>query len=199
MIAYLSGKILQKTLNTLVINVNGVGYEVFISKVTLEKTPALGENIHLPIYTHVTEGSISLFGFFNPSEKIVFKKLLGVSGIGPKTALQILSGISTENLVRAVVEENVPKLTSINGIGRKTAERLVVELKDKLKELFDELSLREFSDGVKPPVLVYDEALSALVNLGYNKQEAEKVLGQIKLPKEAGLQEWLKHSLKAMR
>ncbi|OGP09094.1 MAG: Holliday junction DNA helicase RuvA [Deltaproteobacteria bacterium GWA2_45_12] len=197
MIAQLEGKISQKNLEGLIINVNGVGYEVFVSKTCFQKLPELGEGVALLIHTHITETSFVLFGFLDSSEKHLFKNLLSVSGIGPKLAMQVLSGLTSFELIQALIDENLAKLTGISGIGKKTAERLIVELKDKVFKMADtiKLDVTSFGKGHVSPGKTYDEALSALMNLGYQRNIAEQALGKVKHHAGARVEELLRVSL----
>src|SRR5580692_12098748 len=132
MIAHLRGKLLAKHPNRAVVETGGVGYEVTISVPTFSDLPTLATEVSLHIHTHVREDLIALYGFLRPSEKLLFEKLLTVSGIGPKLAITILSGMAADEMVRAIRGNDVVRLTRIPGIGKKTAERMVLELRDKL-------------------------------------------------------------------
>ena len=177
MIAYLSGKLLIKRPNQLIVDVNGIGYDVAIPLSTYYETGEIGSSVELQIHTHVREDTIALFGFKSSREKSLFEQLISISGIGPKLGITILSGISSEELIPAIREGNLGKLTSIPGVGRKTAERLVVELRDKLSK-FESVSAAA-STGGSPGSQAQEDVLSALVNLGYPKNVAEKALQQI--------------------
>ena len=171
MIGYLSGKIKTLKPTQLLLDVNGVGYSVNITINTFEKISGK-ETTNLFIHTHVKEDSITLYGFYKESEKEMFEYLISISGIGPKLALSVLSGISTEDLKEAIEEGNVSRIVSVPGIGRKTAERLILELRTKVKDV----SVEEGSNvqhGVK------QEAVAALTTLGYNSVTAEKIIRQI--------------------
>jgi Holliday junction DNA helicase RuvA len=174
MIAYLSGRLLIKRPNQLIVDVNGVGYEVTIPLSTYYETGEIGSPVQLQVYTHVREDTIALFGFKSVREKSLFEHLISVSGIGPKLGITILSGMSSEELIPAIREGNLAKLTSIPGVGKKTAERLVVELRDKLMR-FEALSTTVSAEGA-PFSNAQEDVLSALVNLGYPKNMAEKSL-----------------------
>lgn len=195
MIAQLKGILIHKSPEGLILDVNGVGYDVVVSLTTFYRLPEAGSPVTLQIYTHVAEGTLALFGFLDLHEKNVFKKLIGVSGIGPKLALTILSGLPVHELMEAIAAENRVKLTGINGIGRKTAERLIIELRDKLAPLAaiaaSERSAGTSGTGGK----TYENALSALVNLGYHRSVAEKALGEIKIRPDSNLENVLKDSL----
>src|SRR3989338_3612933 len=135
MIASLKGILSYKNNDGLIIDVHGVGYDVHVSQVTLRNLPEVGEDVEFLVHTHVAEGVLALYGFLDQVERQLFKKLMSVSGIGPKLALAILSGFPAHEIIEAIVCGNSGKLTSISGVGKKTGERLVMELKDKLTEL----------------------------------------------------------------
>jgi Holliday junction DNA helicase RuvA len=177
MIAYLSGKLLIKQPNHLIVDVNGVGYEVTIPLSTFYETGEIGSSVQLQVYTHVREDTIALYGFKTVREKSLFEHLIMVSGIGPKLGITILSGMSSEELIPAIRDGNLAKLTSIPGVGKKTAERLVLELRDKLGRF--ETFFTTISPGSAPSSQAQDDVLSALVNLGYPKIMAEKALQRI--------------------
>jgi Holliday junction DNA helicase RuvA len=169
-IAHLSGTLLEKALQRLVIDVHGVGYDVTVPLSTLYAVGEPGGPVALRIHTRVTEEAIQLFGFHTALEQQLFERLIAVNGVGPKVALAVLSGIEPADLVRAVRQSDVARLTRIPGIGKKTAERLVLELKDRLP------------DGVEPhPAApqtsddaVKDDVISALINLGYQRSAIDK-------------------------
>ena len=187
MIGYLTGKIISVKPTQVLIDVNGVGYTVSISINTFEKISGK-ETASLHIYTNVKEDSISLFGFFREAEKDMFEILISVSGVGPKSALGLLSGISVENLKHAVIEENVSRLVAGPGIGRKTAERLILELKSKVGKIED-------GEVVAHPSSK-QEAISALTTLGYNIKYAENaVIKILSAEPDCGLEDLIKKSL----
>ncbi|HVQ65540.1 MAG TPA: Holliday junction branch migration protein RuvA [Terriglobia bacterium] len=163
MIARLRGKLAEKEPARVVIDVGGVGYEVFIPTTTFTAMPNAGAEVSLDIHTHVREDALSLYGFSSRQERRVFERLISISGIGPKLAVTILSGGSVEGLVGAIRRGDLARLTSIPGVGKKTAERIVVELRDKLQEFTEE--------PAKP--VVETDVLSALENLGYSRPMAE--------------------------
>ena len=195
MISQLKGILAHKTPEGLIVDVNGVGYDVVVSLTTFYRLPETGSQVNLQIYPHVAEGTLPLFGFADLHEKNVFKKLIGVSGIGPKLALTILSGLPVHELMEAIAAENMVKLTGINGIGRKTAERLIIELRDKLAPLAAIVASEKSSTILAANGKTYEEALSALVNLGYHRAVAERALGQIKIRPDSNLENVLKDSL----
>ena len=171
MIAHLRGKLLAKHPNQAIVETSGVGYDVTISVPTFSDLPALGSEVALHIHTHVREDVIALYGFLRSSEKLLFEKLITVSGIGPKLAITILSGMPADEMVGAIRGNDVTRLTRIPGIGRKTAERMVLELRDKLPE-----PGATASPAVLAMSAVEEDVLSALVNLGYQRAAAEKAL-----------------------
>ena len=171
MIAHLRGKLLAKHPNQALVETGGVGYDVTISVPTFSDLPAIGAEVALHIHTHVREDVIALYGFLRPSEKFLFEKLISVSGIGPKLAITILSGMAADEMVAAIRGNDVARLTRIPGIGRKTAERMVLELRDKLPEV------SATATPAKPMLGATEEdVLSALLNLGYQRAAAEKAL-----------------------
>ncbi len=170
MIAHLRGKLLVKHPNQIVVETGGVGYEVNIAVPTFSELPAAGSEVALHIYTHVREDILALYGFLRPAEKQLFEKLMTVSGIGPKLAVTILSGMAADDLSGAIRGNDVARLTKIPGIGRKTAERMVLELRDKLPA---QASAHEAAPAT---TAMEDDVLSALVNLGYQRTTAEKAL-----------------------
>jgi holliday junction DNA helicase RuvA len=171
MIAHLRGKLLSKHPNQIVVETCGVGYEVNISVPTFSELPANGSEVALHIYTHVREDLIALYGFLRPAEKQLFEKLMTVSGIGAKLAITILSGMAADEMAGAIRGNDVARLTRIPGIGKKTAERMVLELRDKLPPVAG-------APAPTTPALSATEqdVLSALVNLGYQRAAAEKAL-----------------------
>lgn len=167
MIGYLTGKIISSKPTQIIMDVNGVGYLVNISISTFEKISDR-ESVSIYIHTSVKEDSITLFGFYTQSEKEMFELLISISGIGPKVSLGILSGIAVDDLKEAIANGNVSRLIAIPGIGRKTAERVVLELKNKVDSIK--------TDGMTRETSAKDEAVSALSTLGYQRQIAEKTV-----------------------
>jgi Holliday junction DNA helicase RuvA len=180
MIAHLRGKLLFKHPGQAIVEAAGVGYDVTISVPTFTSLPSVGAEAALHIHTHVSDDQIALFGFLDREEKRLFERLITVSGVGPKLAIKMLSGLSTERTVQAIRGQDHAQLTHIPGVGKKLAERLVVELKDKL----DDFAVAPTPSSVAGPA-VYD-VLSALVNLGYQRLAAEKAIQQA-VSKEAAL------------
>jgi Holliday junction DNA helicase RuvA len=171
MIAHLRGRLLAKHPNQAIIETSGVGYDVTISIPTFSDLPGVGSEVALHIHTHVREDSIALYGFLRSAEKQLFEKLISVSGIGPKLAITILSGMAADEMVGAIRGNDVARLTRIPGIGRKTAERLVLELRDKLPAA-------TAGEASAAPALsaIEEDVLSALLNLGYQRAAAEKAV-----------------------
>jgi len=198
MIASLTGRLKRKATDYLIVDVVGVGYQVSVPLSSYSSLPEDGEEISLHIHTHLREDSLSLFGFLTEAEKNMFLLLMGVSGIGPKLALAVLSSLSVRDLSHAIQASDDSKLCSIPGIGKKTAARMVLELKDKVKYLAPSVSLQEATvvmagDG--------EDAVSALVNLGYKKPLAEEAVRKIRsdragLPLETLIREALNVLLK---
>src|SRR5687767_3749083 len=178
MIGFLSGKILEKEANTVIVDVGGVGYEVTIPLSTFYELGEPGSDVSLRIFTHVREDALQLFGFKTTRERDLYLKLISVQGIGAKSGITMLSGMSADEIISAIRSNNLARLTSIPGVGRKTAERLVVELRDKIGELSIGAAAGSGGSGGPAPAgdVVFDDALSALVNLGYQRNAAEKAL-----------------------
>ena len=197
MIALLTGKVAFKSPAFIIMDVNGVGYRVQIPFSTYYDLPDEGGTVSLNIYTHVKEDSISLFGFRTPAEKNFFQLLISVSGIGPKMGKDILSNIQVEDLGQAIVRGDLARLSAIPGIGRKTAERLVLELKEKVLKLDVSPAAKEGSGPVISPDLK-DDVASALVNLGYKDAVVNKTLAGIKIPPDASMETVLKQALKLL-
>jgi len=170
MIAHVRGKLLVKHPNRAVVETGGVGYDISISVPTFSDLPTLGSEVALHIYTHVREDVIALYGFLKSDEKELFEKLITVSGIGPKLAVTILSGMAAEEMTGAIRTSDIARLTRIPGVGKKTAERMVVELRDKLPETT--------AGGPMAPIrtAVEEDVVSALLNLGYQRPAAEQAL-----------------------
>jgi Holliday junction DNA helicase RuvA len=167
-IAHLRGTLMQKEPARVVIDVHGVGYEVCVPVTTFTALPNLGSEVSMDIHTHVREDVMALYGFSTRRERIIFEKLMTVSGIGPKLAVTILSGGSVEDLAGAIRRGDLARLTSIPGVGKKTAERIILELKDKFQE---------FADAAQKPA-VQNDVVSALENLGYTRGVAEGALNR---------------------
>jgi len=200
MIAYLSGQLLEKQANAVIVDVNGVGYEVAIPLSTFYELGDVGSEIRLRIYTHVREDAIQLFGFKTTRERELYLKLIGVQGIGAKSGISLLSGMSADEIILAIRTEDLGRLTSIPGVGRKTAERLVIELRDKVSDAaFEGAAVAGTETRGEQIDAVFEDALSALVNLGYKKDLAEKALKQsVQEGTELSVQKLLRRGLQIL-
>jgi Holliday junction DNA helicase RuvA len=199
MIASLTGRLAFKAPTHLVLDVHGVGYEVLIPLSTYYGLPNLSESISLSVHTHVREDAIQLFGFLTSQEKDAFVLLTSVSGVGPKLALSLLSALPVPSLVSAIRSGDVEKLTTVPGIGTKSAGRLVLELKDKVEKLHTgAVSAHELPSHGQDAI--FDDALSALVNLGYRPQDAKDALKQVKKSnaESIALKDMIRESLKEL-
>ncbi len=180
MIASLTGIIQYISSDRCVVDVNGVGYEVFLSTVGISQLPEMGKKLFLHIHTSVREDAIVLFGFAEQVEKEMFLTLKTVSGIGPKLALAVLSGMEIDMLCQAIGGEDIKSLTTISGVGKKTAERICVELKDKVGNIVP-VSAKTVTGGIQTQEMsAVADALSALVNLGYSDPVAREALAKVK-------------------
>jgi len=194
-IAQISGTLAQKVPGEIVVDVVGVGYQIFIPLNVFYRLPEIGAPVSLQIHTHVRDDALQLFGFQDLAEKQIFLLLISVSGIGPKLAVNILSGIPAEELARALKVGDQARLVAIPGVGRKLAERMIVELKDKLATLS--------TAGVESPKpeigsQVMQDAVSALVNLGYKRPEAEKTVREVLRSGDRSLENVLKDTLRRL-
>jgi Holliday junction DNA helicase RuvA len=177
MIAFLRGRVLEKSPNRLIVDIGGVGYDVSVPLSTFYTAGDPGAEISLRVHTHVREDQIALFGFASALELAVFERLIAVSGIGPKLALSVLSGIESRELITAVQRGDIARLTRIPGVGKKTAERIVIELRDRLpKTIDDSVAAAEVET---PENAMRGDLVSALVNLGYNRQSIDQVLEKV--------------------
>lgn len=194
MIAHLIGKLIYKSPDHSIVDINGIGYKIFTPLSTYYVLPKTGESVTLHIHTRVREDELKLFGFLTEEEQTIFEKLITINKVGPKLALGILSGMSPENLLTAIMNNDAARLSTIPGVGKKTAERLTLEMKDKLSDLTFEMEHQLDSEA---PEGFYEDALSALVNLGYKKPQAEKSLKSAynKIGKSSSLEELIKESL----
>lgn len=199
MIALLTGRLAFKAPTHLVLDVQGVGYEVFIPLSTFYNLPNLNDSLSLSIHTHVREDAIQLFGFSTQQEKEAFVLLMTVSGIGPKSALGILSALPVSDLVSAIQSADVEKLETVPGIGKKSAGRLVLELKDKLTKLHPG-SMPAVDSVTTGQDKIFEDALSALTNLGYRAPDAKEALKQVRKSQSGllSLQELIRETLKAL-
>ncbi len=174
MIAFLRGRVFDKLPNRIILDVSGVGYEVHVPLSTYYEIGEAGSDVSLHVHTHVREDTLQLFGFLTPLEQLLFQRLIGISGIGPKLAVAVLSGIDSRELVVAVQRADIARLTRIPGVGKKTAERIVLELKDRLKDVV----VTPEAAGVQPSTgdRLRNDLISALENLGYHRPLAEKAV-----------------------
>jgi Holliday junction DNA helicase RuvA len=197
LIAFLRGRIFEKHPNRIVVDVGGVGYDVFVPFSTFYGLGEPGSEVALRIHTHVREDALALFGFVTLLEQELFERLIGVSGIGPKVALAVLSGIEPQELIRAIERGDIARLTAIPGIGKKTAERIVLELKDRLPRA--PMVAVAAGDVPAEATALRDDVLSALVNLGYHRPLAEKaVASAIKAVTDGGFERTLKQALREL-
>jgi len=176
MIAYLSGTLLSKNPQSLVVDINGVGYQIFIPLSTFYQLPDEMEKVGLHVYTHVREDTLQLFGFQTEMEKEVFLLLISVSGIGPKVALNILSGMGFKELLSAIVRADSEKISSIPGVGKKTSQRISLELKEKASKLAEGIEVALEQKVEVRDKEIYEDALSALINLGYASKAAKRAI-----------------------
>ena len=180
MIAHLRGTLLEKTPNQIIVDVQGVGYDVVIPVSTFSVLPETGAEVRLRIHTHVREDSIILFGFHALPEKLLFEKLISVSGIGPKLGITILSGLATGDLISSIRNGQVDQLVRIPGVGKKTAERMILELREKLENLTVGLSAASVERPASAMSDIEQDVLSALINLGCNRPAAETAIRKAK-------------------
>jgi Holliday junction DNA helicase RuvA len=198
MIALVRGKLAYKSIDHVIIDVGGVGYRMFIPLSTFYSLPDSGE-ISLFTHTHVREDSLLLYGFLSLEEKDMFVILIGISGIGPKLAVNILSHIPTGDLKRAIAEGDIKRLSGLPGIGKKTAERLVLELKDKISKPSGLSGANGFTNAPENSACdIVNDVISALVNLGYKESQARKVLESMELPSNLLMEDALKGALKVL-
>jgi Holliday junction DNA helicase RuvA len=193
-IAKLNGTLAFKTPGEVIVDVGGVGYQLFISLRVFYRLPEIGRSVNLFVHTHMREDALQLFGFLDNEEKRVFHMLIGVAGIGPKLAISILSGIPSGDLVRALKRGDQLRLVSIPGVGKRLAERMIVELKDKLETIPDTVPLVG-RDGNSQ---LMQDAVSALVNLGYRRGDSEKIVRDVVQGEEENLEGVLKEALRRL-
>lgn len=194
MIGYISGKIISKKPTQSLIDVNGIGYLINTTINTFEKIPEIGESVSLYTYLSVKEDSLTLFGFYTLSEKELFQVLISINGVGPKLAQNILSGITAEEFKLAVAENNVGRLVAIPGVGKKTAERMVIELRDKIDKVSD-----TDQGETSTAITIKDDAVAALTALGYNYKTADRIIrDQIRESPAITLEDLIKESLKKL-
>ncbi|UTA49100.1 Holliday junction branch migration protein RuvA [Simiduia sp. 21SJ11W-1] len=202
MIGRITGRLVEKQPPYLVIDAQGVGYEIQAPMTTFYQLPELGSAITLHTHLAISETAHQLFGFASPSDRALFRTLIKVSGVGPKMALGILSGMEAATIARCVAEDNVGALVKVPGVGKKTAERLVIELRDKLGNFGTDsgaLAAMEQASGAPKPVDARDDAEAALIALGYKPTDATKAIAAAhKHSPEAASQELIRLALKAM-
>lgn len=198
MIARIHGTLIQKSVLQCIVDVHGTGYRVVVPLTTFYELPEVGQPVILHVHTHVREDAISLFGFHTAEEREVFQLMISVSGIGPKLAVNVLSGIDARQLVRAVMEGDVKRLISIPGVGRKMAERMILELKEKVTKLERE------GEGIgiataKTDLQIQEDAVSALINLGYRVPAAKDAIERVLTAEpDVSLDRLLKESLRVL-
>ena len=212
MIARLEGVLIERDPPRVVVDCNGIGYEVVCSAYTLAGLPADGERVTLRVFTHATENRVALFGFHEAQERALFDLLITVKNVGPTTAIAILSGSSPHDMARLIAREDVTGLTRIKGVGKKTAELLVVELHEKCAEL---VLAWDASDGLRPAAIpvgaarngrkrtgsghpMVDEVMTALVGMGWSPVEAEAAIVDMPVPPEATIEQLLRQALRSM-
>jgi Holliday junction DNA helicase RuvA len=197
-IAHLRGRIFDKQPNRIVVDVNGVGYDVSVPLSTFYGLGEVGSEIALRVHTHVREEALSLYGFATRVEQDLFERLIGVSGIGPKVALAVLSGIEPLDLIRAIERGDLARLTAIPGVGKKTSERIVLELKDRLPRV-EVAAAGGAAVAIEASSTLRDDLLSALINLGYHRPLAEKAVdAAISRTPEGDFERTLKQALREL-
>ncbi len=192
MIAKVRGTLDHKAPGEVVVDVGGVGYQLFTALSVFYRLPEVGESVTLLVYTHVREDTLQLFGFFDPAEKQAFMLLTGVSGIGPRLALNILSGMAAGELLGALRDGDVARLVTIPGVGKRLADRMIVELRDRIDTLPDTTPATAADPGIR------GDALSALVNLGYRRADAERAVRRVLSEGAAELETVLKEALRTL-
>ena len=197
MIAQIRGHLIQKSPGSVIVEANGIGYQLFVSLTTFYDLPESQQNVMLHTYTHVREDLLQLYGFSTSLEKELFQILIGVSGIGPKLAINILSGISPPELVHSLGSGDMARLLSIPGVGRKTAERMLLDLREKVQKI---QSRSVFPQAIRPSADgMAEDVVSALINLDYKKGQAEKVVESVlQQTPEITLEKALKESLRVL-
>ena len=199
MIAHLNGHLFRKTTGSVIIEANGIGYEVFVPLSTFYTLPEKNEPVSLHIYTHVREDTLVLFGFKTTLEKDLFLLLIGVSGIGPKLSANILSGIGPQELLEAIARGDAVRLQSIPGVGKKTAERIALELKDRAARILGSGDIPQTALPQEEDRGLIEDALSALLNLGYSSKAAKTAIEKARpRVKEVTLEGLIRETLKAL-
>lgn len=201
MISYIKGELVDVTEQTIVLECNGIGYEIAVPVSTLTELPSTGNEVKIHTYLYVREDAVNLYGFLTKEDLYVFKLLIGVNGIGPKGALGILSAITPDELRFAILADDVKTIAKAPGIGNKTAQKLIIELKDKLKlsNVFEQ-SLKAGDKGIETKenanMDIRSEAVQALASLGYSLSEATKAVGKVEIDSETTVEQLLKAALK---
>lgn len=190
MIGWLRGTLWEKTPEYVIVDVNGVGYQVYLPLPSFYEIGELGDEVVLRIYTHVRDDALQLFGFKDLTELRLFEHLISVAGIGPKLAITILSGMEADVLTAAIAEQNIARLSTIPGVGKKTAERMALELKDKVEDMAP-------ATAAVGPRGVRQDVLSALENLGYRRRDAERALDKVEDPADE-FEDLLKQTLRVL-
>ena len=199
MIAHLKGVLFKKTTQSIIIDVGGVGYEVSVPLSTFYSLPETDESVSLRIHTHVKDDSLTLFGFNTSLEKALFLMLVSVSGIGPKLSVNILSGMGPQDLLEAIAHGDAMRLQAIPGIGKKTSERIALELKDRAFKALGEMDISPMPIAKGEDRLTMDDALSALMNLGYSPKSAKMAMERAKsLVKEMTLEDLIREALRIL-
>jgi len=199
MIARLTGILLSKSPQSVIIDAAGVGYQAFVPLSTFYQLPDEMEKVSLHVYTHVREDTLQLFGFQTELEKKTFLLLISVSGIGPKLALNILSGIGFEDLLGAIVMADPERIAAVPGVGKKTSQRITLELRDKASLLSEDIDLRPKERIEIRHKEIFDDALSALSNLGYSSRDAKRALEHVlRTDEEVNLEALLKEALRRL-
>lgn len=203
MFEYIKGRLEDTTRDTAVIDAGGVGYEVIVPSSTLNALPHLGETAKLFIHFHVREDTQKLYGFFTKSEREVFRQLMSVSKIGPKVAMNVLSGLPVKDIIYSVQMQDTARLGSISGIGPKTAQRLVMELKGKLHVSEYDLATPVHDTGgrhMSPSSIIRNDAFAAMIALGYNESQVVHALSRVEetLDGETPVEEWIKKALQVI-
>ena len=197
MIAHITGTLFSKSPQSIVVDTAGVGYQIFIPLSTFYQLPDEMEKVSLHVYTHVREDVLQLFGFQTGIEKQLFLLLISVSGIGPKLALNILSGIGLEDLISAIVRADSERIAAVPGVGRKTSQRITLELKEKVSSLSEGMEMRPREEARIRKKEDFDDALSALINLGYPSRSAKKAIeGVLQGDSEMNLETLLREALR---
>ena len=196
MIAFLRGRVIHKQPNRVVVDVGGVGYEVHVPLSTFYEVGDEGAEVSLRVYTHVREDTLQLYGFLTDLERQVFERLIGISGIGPKLAIQVLSGMDSRELIVAIQRADVARLTAIPGIGKKTAERIVLELKDRLTQLAAPAVIGATAASTGDRLRA--DLLSALQNLGYHRQQVERAINSVTSTSDVTFEQALRDALREL-